>query len=215
MGGGKTQGLRDAILGQHLSLTVAAHLARVQLVSNPLARYDAEHIIQMVELVAGALVKVAPLYVSGEAGATPREIRAAELEGATVGQGGALLVLKDGRMLSGISIKRGDLRHAIAVLRSVGVPGLEQRERKPALAPSPDPLQMLERIEALTRQAGPPRELNALLATLARHAADERVANLALQLMSALHESNDDRVVLALAQLRTVLNAQAQRAKQG
>ena len=215
MGGGKTQELRDAIVGQHMSLAVAAHLARVQLVSDPLARYDAEHIIEMVEIVAGALVKVAPLYVSAGIGGEPRELAAHELEGAAVGQGGTLLVLKDGRLLSSVSIKRGDLRQAIAVLRSGGVPGLEQRARKPVAARPENQLQSLARIEELVREPLASQEVNSLLVALARQAADGRVANLAMQLMSALQQSRDDDVVVTLAQLRTALHAQAEKTRPG
>ena len=215
MGGGKTSDARDAIVGQHLSLAVAAHLARVQLLSDPLARYDAQHIIEMVQAVAAALIHVAPLHVGDAVGGARRELTVAELDGATVGQGGTLLVLKDGRMLSGVTIRRGDLRQAIVILRSVGVPGLEQRERKPGASRARDQLQTLAQIEALVRQPAAAAQVNALLVTLAREATKGRVTNLAMQLMRALQQSNDDLVVLTLAQLRTALHAEDERTREG
>jgi hypothetical protein len=52
--------LVEAISGEHLSLVVAGHLARTQLVADPLARYDGDHLMQMVEAGARALTRVGP-----------------------------------------------------------------------------------------------------------------------------------------------------------
>jgi hypothetical protein len=40
----KTQQLTDGVLRQHLALSVAAHLARTELVPEPRAVYDSEHL---------------------------------------------------------------------------------------------------------------------------------------------------------------------------
>jgi hypothetical protein len=63
-------------------LSVAAHLARMQLVPEPLAVYDSEHMNEMIDIVARALAKVTPLYVLDSSSGKPREVSAAELEGA-------------------------------------------------------------------------------------------------------------------------------------
>ena len=47
----KSQYFTDSIMGQHLALSVAAHLARTQLVSDPLAFSDAQHLSDMLDLV--------------------------------------------------------------------------------------------------------------------------------------------------------------------
>jgi hypothetical protein len=57
-----TRRLIDLILGQHVLLAVASHYARTQLAARPRAIYDPQHFIDMVELAAAALVKVAPIY---------------------------------------------------------------------------------------------------------------------------------------------------------
>lgn len=54
----KQSPVRTRILGEHLNLTVAAHLARTQLVADPLARYDGDHLLEMVNAVAQALTRV-------------------------------------------------------------------------------------------------------------------------------------------------------------
>ncbi|HEX5767811.1 MAG TPA: hypothetical protein VFX94_06215, partial [Burkholderiales bacterium] len=117
----KTQQLTDSILGQHLALSVAAHLARTQLVPEPLAVYDSEHLSEMIDVVARALVRVAPLYVRDAGSGEPRELTAFELEGALIARAATLLTLKDGRSFSSASIKRADLRQAIVILKAVGV----------------------------------------------------------------------------------------------
>ena len=211
--------LPDRIRGEHLGLCVAAHLSRTQLVADPLQRYDGQHLMDMVEGVARALVKVAPLYVRDNGVDAPRELTAAELDGAAVQEAGRLLVLRDGRRYTSMTIKRIDLRQAIAILRATGVPELhgsgarpQAQAAKPA-APVENPRVTLARIEALLR---PPLlahqldEASRALVSIARHAERGRVANLAMQLMSAVQESNEERLALLLAQLRSTLEETAQ-----
>lgn len=107
--------------GQHLALAIAAHLARTQLVPDPLNAYDAQHLRDSVEVVARALTRVAPLYVNGAADGELRQLSEAELEGAKVKNGADTLVLRDGRAFSAVLIKRADLRQAIAILKAVGI----------------------------------------------------------------------------------------------
>src|SRR5687768_6703928 len=126
----KTQHLTDSIIGQHLALSVAAHLARTQLVSDPLAIYDSQHLTDMIDIVAAAIAKVAPLYVQDPGSGTLRQLTESELEGATVKRSATNLVLRDGRTLSSVSLKRVDLRQAIAILKAVGIP--ELRTAQPA-----------------------------------------------------------------------------------
>jgi len=126
----------DSVLGQHIALSVAAHLARSQLVSKRDVRYDTEHFLEMLDVAARALLKSAAIYVRDGPGSDPRELRIDELEGATVIQCGQFVVLSDGRKLSA-SIKRSDLRDAIALLSCVGVPGLVQS--RPHEAPTSEP----------------------------------------------------------------------------
>lgn len=220
----RTPPLADRMLGQHINLTAATHIARTQLVRDPAARYDTEHLFELLDVIARALVKVATLYVR-EPNAEPRELTAAELEGAKVLEGGNYLILRDGRKVSAVSIKRMDLRQAIAVLRAVGLPELGAEPRR---APPPpgnegmrDQALELETLEGLLRAPliSPQLErANAILISLARHQNARGVAIIAMQLMSALLESRgqeelDERVPVLLAQLRAAVT-EAERAKQ-
>jgi hypothetical protein len=222
----KTEQLSESILGQHLALSVAAHLARSQLVPNPLATYDAAHLSEMLDLMARALAKVAPLYAQDPATGQPRELGLAELEGAAIRRGATIVTLKDGRTLSSVSIKRADLRQAIAVLKAVGVQELFP-PAKSAAEPGPpapnrvqDALAQLGEIEALLRPPLVESQIdraNRLAVSMARNAPQGNVANLAMQLMSALHEARGgngaaESPALIAARLRVALQ-EAERAK--
>jgi hypothetical protein len=221
----KTQHLTDSIIGQHLALSVAAHLARTQLVSDPLAIYDSQHLTDMIDVVGGAIAKVAPLYVQDPGSGTLRQLTESELEGATVKRSATNLVLRDGRILSSVSLKRVDLRQAIAILKAVGIPELRSAQparepQAPAARPELNPTQRLDEIEKLLRPPLLTQQLqraNQMLVSIARNAPQGRVANLSMQLMSALHESEAPQelpevVPLLLAQLRAALS-EAEKAK--
>ena len=214
----KTQQLVESSLGQHLALSVAAHLARTQLVPDPLGAYDGQHLTEMVDVVGNALARVAPLYVQDPKQGSARELTPLELDGAAVRRAATLLVLKDGRTLSSVSMKRADLRQAIAILKATGVPGLHRAPASSAAepkAPPPPPLpQQVAELESLLRLPliEPQVEKASRLAlAIARHARQGRVANLAMQLLSAVYEANgqgepdERRLSVALARLRAAV----------
>jgi hypothetical protein len=184
-------------LGQHLALSVAAHLARTQLLTDPLVRYDDVDPLEMVDAVASALARVVPLYVHDAAVGAPRELSPSELEGASVKRGGNRLTLKDGRSFGAVTVKRLELRQAIAILKAVGVPGLgapatPEPLDAPAAARPADPRIEFAKIEALLDSPLDPRKLEEAsrrLLAFARKAHQGRVANVATQLMSVLHEA--------------------------
>jgi hypothetical protein len=217
----KSQDLRESIVGQHLGLAVAAHLARTQLVPDPLAVYDGQHLSDMLNVVAVALARTAPMYVMDAATGEPRPLAPGELEGAAAKASATILVLKDGRNLAGVSIRRADLRQAIAILKAVGVPELMPRAPvSPNTTSKPDPAQvqqtLLALLDGVEEMLNPPlipsqmeRAKNAAL-FIARQTTDGRTANLAMQLMSALQESRGYENVpggyrMALARLRAAL----------
>ena len=213
----RTQQLISSSAGQHLALSVAAHLARTQLVPDPLSVYDAQHMSEMIDVVARALSKVAPIYVRDAAAADPRPLTPGELEGATIRRGATILALADGRSFSSATIKRIDLRQAIAILKAVGIE--ELKPRQPAAGPGPE----MPRNEKLVAQV---REVETLLEppllpghleraghhmiSIAREAPHGHVANLAMRLMSALLESRGadqlpPGVLAELARLRAAV----------
>ncbi|HEX7220187.1 MAG TPA: hypothetical protein VF280_13325 [Burkholderiales bacterium] len=192
----KTQQLTTSIAGQHLALSVAAHLARTQLVPDPLNVYDAQHMSEMLDVVARALSRVAPIYVCDAAAADPRPLTPAELETATIRRSATILVLADGRSFSSATIKRLDLRQAIAILKTVGLEELQPRgkaaERRPDEPKTQKLLAQLEEVECLLEPPLSPGHLERAghhMISIAREAPHGRVANLAMRLMSALLES--------------------------
>jgi hypothetical protein len=218
----KTQHITANILGQHLALSVAAGLARTQLVPDPLKAYDAQHLSEMVNLIGAAVAKVAPLYVKDEVSQTARELSQDEVQGAEIRRGATLVVLKDGRTLSSVSIRRGDLRQAIAILKAIGVQGLLPRAEAAQAPKASEP----ERVDALAvfadieRLLRPPLvetqvdRANALAVSIARSAPHGRIANLAMQLISVAYEVRAQpqpalhRLNLSLAKLRSALEDQ-------
>ena len=192
----RTEQLVNDIAGQHLALSVAAHLARTQLVPDPLSVYDGQHLSEMIQVVAGALARVAPLYVRDTAGADPRELTGAELEGAAIKRGATMLSLADGRTFSGVTVKRSDLRQAIAILKAVGIEELRfpQQPAEPRAQESKNAklLAQLAEVENLLRAPLVPEQVDRAgrqIISIAREAPHGRVANLAMRLMSALLES--------------------------
>ena len=214
----KTQLLSDSILGQHLALSVAAHLARTQLVPDPLRVYDGQHMSEMLDVVGNALARVAPLYVQDPKAESPRQLMEGELEGARVKRGATMLALKDGRTLSAVSVKRADLRQAIAILKAVGI---QEFSRQPqAGEPRPEPHDRLgelrERLGEVEHLIEPPLvsaqadKANSHIVFIARNAPQGIIANLAMQLMSAVPESRESEKVpadlgLILARLHAAL----------
>jgi hypothetical protein len=216
----KTQQLTEGIAGQHLALSVAAHLVRTQLVPDPLKVYDGQHLTDTLDVVGLALARTAPLHVIDPAAGEPRQLTAAEIDGAVAKRGATTLVLKDGRSLAGVSIKRSDLRQAIAILKAVGLPEIAPPPAPPKAA-EPGPGENLEAVRArFTEVEGllaPPllpaqvERAKAGAVWIARHAPHGRVANLAMQLMSALHETRGTEEIpggfrMALARLRAALH---------
>ena len=216
----RTDKLTESISGQYLSLAVAAHLARTQLVPEPLKVYDGQHLGEMLNVVAQALARTVPLQITEAVSGEKRPLSAADLDGALAKRGASALMLKDGRTLTGVSIRRSDLRQAIAILKTVGIPELAPA---PAAAPKPgaDGNGGVEALRArfaeVDRLLTPPllpaqvEQAKAAAVWIARHASQGRIANLAMQLMSALHETRGTEEIpggfrMALARLRAALH---------
>lgn len=209
-----------SVSGQHVSLAVAAHLARTQLVPHPHKVYDAQHVGEVLNVVAQALARTVTLHVTDAKIGETRQLTSLELEGAVAQRGATFLVLKDGRSLTDVSVRRVELRQAITVLKAAGLPGIAPAA--PAAAPRPDepsPAEALRarfaEVEALLKPPLIPAQVErAKVAAvwIARHASQGRVANLAMQLMSALHETRGlDETPggfrMTLARLRSALEA--------
>jgi hypothetical protein len=222
------QNLAESIAGQHLALSVAAHLARTQLAPEPLKLYDGQHLDDTLNGVALALARTAPLYALDPHTRQPRQLTPNELAGVSPRRGATQLVLNDGRVLGGVFMRRADLRQAIAVLKACGLrefapqfaAAIEQAQARRGAAASaptrPTPDELLARLAEVEALLMPP-----LLSTqvdrakagalwIARNAPHGRIANLAMQLMSALQDKRDAEDIpggyrMALARLRAAL----------
>jgi hypothetical protein len=212
-----TQALKDSIQGEHLALAVAAHLARVQLVPNALAVYDGQHLSAMLDTIGNALVRVAPVYVLDPAAGERRALNDAEVLGARVEHSARILVLQDGRRLAGVSIKRADLRQAIAILKPAGLGGMAARAGSGEKSQTgKDATSLMDRFRELEALLTPPlipaqvERAKKLAVSIARSAPHGPVANRAMQLISALEASKgtDDTpggFSMALARLGAAL----------
>ena len=189
----RTQQLISSNAGQHLALSVAAHLARTQLVPEPLSVYDGQHMSDMLDVLARALSKVAPIYVRDPAAAESRPLTPTEVEGASIRRGATILELADGRSFSSATIKRLDLRQAIAILKAVGIEELQPRgqaaEPQPREPKAEQLLAHVTEVETLLRPPLVPEQVERAgrhIISIARSAPHGHVANLAMRLMSAL-----------------------------
>ncbi len=216
----KPKELVETTVGQHLALSVAAHLARTQLVPDPLNVCDEERLVKSVDVIANALLRVTPLYTKDIRTGKSHQLSDVELQGARATNGAQNLLLSDGRILSSVAIKRADLRQAIAILKTVGMPDLagvtNLQEEQPSAGQPPDRmvwlLAQLSEIEELLMSRLPPEQVeraNSLAVAIARSAPHGRIANLAMRLMSAIQEARnggDEKTVpLMLAGLRSAI----------
>jgi hypothetical protein len=141
---------------------------------------------------------VAPLYIHDPRTGALRELTPAELEGAAVRRGATMVTLRDGRNISAVTMKRSDLRQAIAILKATGIPELlparAPRMPEPKAGP-PDLLALHAQLEAFV-QARQVEEANTMAVRIARHARHGSIANLAMQLMTAVNEAREAGPVL-------------------
>ena len=216
----KSSDLIQTTHGQHLALSVAAHLARTQLVRDPFNTYDWQHMLDCLDAVANALLRVTPVYARDMDKGEPRQLTDAELQGAKVKNAAQNLILGDGRNLSAITVKRSDLRQAIGILKAVGIPELRVRPnvKEPESSdklPSDRTARLIARIseleELLREPLAPERKKRAdrLAIDIARSAPYGHIANLAMRLMSCMHaargEGDEESLRIMLARLRSAV----------
>lgn len=212
----KTTRLAQGIRNEQVAMTVAAGLARAQLVPNPVAVYDARHLSEMLELIAAAIARVAPIHAMNPRTGEIRRLTAEELEGASFARGATALVFKDGTATAGVSITRGDLRHAVAVLKTIGFQG-DPQEHKPHTEPARAQnfavaRAEIERLVALPLAPVNIDKVNRLAMEIVRAASAGPVASCAMQLISALHRArvegatHSDAVGAALGRLQQAID---------
>lgn len=203
--------LTDSPVGQHVAFPVAVRLASFELAEDP--RHPSPTTLNR---IGRALARVVPVYLQRRGAARPRALSQGELEGSEVMHSATVLLLKDGRSLSSVSIRRRDLKRGIAVLRTLGIqePGRE-RARKSEDAPG-ELLAKVAEIEKLVRPPLLPSQMDrvsVLAVGIARSAPDGGTAHLAMRLLSALHDARkagervDTQPIEAIvARLREAMN---------
>jgi len=177
----------DKLVGQHVALPVAVRLASVVLSEE--ARHPSASTLNV---VGNALTRLVPVYLQRRGSARPRALSEGELEGSEVMHSATVLLLKDGRSLSSVSIRRRDLKRGIALLKTVGIAELgKARPRKPE-SPAAELVAKVDEIEKLIRPPLLPSQMDrvsVLAVGIARSAPDGSTAHLAMRLLSALHDA--------------------------
>jgi hypothetical protein len=215
----KTTRLAEGIRNQHVAMSVAAGLARAQLVPNPVGVYDARHLSETLEFMAAAIARVTPIHALNARTGEVRRLTDDELDGARFERGATALVLKDGTIIAGVSITRGDLRHAVAVLKTIGFQAEAEADKpgaEPARAENVDAL--VADIEGLLRLPFTPEDIdkvNRLTMKIVRAARTGSIVNHAMQLISTLHharvnmEKHSNAVDAALAALQRSIESES------
>ena len=214
----KTTRLAEGIRNQHVGMSVAAGIARAQLAPNPVGVYDARQLSEMLEVMAAAIARVAPIHAMNARTGEVRRLTEEDLEGASFARGATALVLKDGTAIAGVSITRGDLRHAVLVLKTVGFQAeadADKPDLEPARAANVDAL-VAESEQLLLLPLTPEYidKVNRLTMKIVRAARTGPIVNHAMQLISALHhararmEKHGGAVDSALAALQRSIESQ-------
>jgi hypothetical protein len=208
----KTTRLAEGIRSQHVAISVAAGLARAQLAPHPVGSYDARHVSEMLDTIAGAIARVAPIHAMNARTGEVRRLTEQDLDGAYFTRGAAALVLKDGTALASISITRGDLRHAVVVLKTIDFLTEPQADKPGTDAAEPAsfaaPLAEIEQLLHLPLAPAYIDKVNRLAMGIVRAARTGPIVNHAMQLISALHharvhgEARSNAVGAALAALQ-------------
>ena len=206
----------DVNVGQHVLLPVA-----VQLASSKLLARTPDNALGggILNVIGNALARVVPVYFQDPAVPKPRPLSEGELEGSRVMDRATMLVLKDGRTLTSVSIRRRDLRRGIAVLRTAGIPELSKGPAQKPAAPYPELMAKVAEMEELVRPPLLPSQLgrvHGVALSIARNTADDAIADLAIRLLSAVHDARsageiaDSRAIeLLVARLRNVIRDKA------
>lgn len=202
----------------HLAFPVAVQLASSELIEDQRSDRGAQHVGGMLNVIGNALVRVVPVYFQDAGVARPRPLSQGEIEGSEVMHSATALVLKDGRTLTTVLIKRRDLRRGIAVLRTTGIPQLAgKRTRKPATQHE----ELLAKVAEIERLVRPPllpsqvERVSTLAISIARSAPQGGIATHAVRLLGALYdaraagENADTRgIAMIVARMRDAIGDQ-------
>ncbi len=114
--------------GEHIALSTAAAVVYHQLIGATADAGSADDVMEVLDRVAGAIANVAPIYTSDRPSGTPRQLAPIELIHCRFERGATVLKTSFGLEYTNLSIRRGDMRAAIAILKGARV---DFRRRKP------------------------------------------------------------------------------------
>lgn len=86
--------------------------------------YDLDHFNACLNLVAGALAHLAPIFATDEATGQQYLVDELKVAEGRFQRGSTVLVLSDGSRLKGLSIRRKDAREAFVILKTIGLDGI-------------------------------------------------------------------------------------------
>jgi hypothetical protein len=104
---------------QHVPLTTAAATVRIRLSGVPPDPRNVEAMWVVLDDTAYALAQLASIYVADDDG-VPRPLKHRELLDGRFSRGAQVFKTAAGKEMRGLTIRRSDMEHAIAILKSTG-----------------------------------------------------------------------------------------------
>lgn len=107
--------------GDHIALSTAAAVVYHQVMGTTAEIAYADDIVEILDRVAGAIANVAPIYTADRPSGSPRQLAPIELIHCRFANGATLLRTSFGIEYRDLSIRRDDMRAAIAILKGARV----------------------------------------------------------------------------------------------
>lgn len=106
---------------QHLALSTAAAVVYHQIAGTTVDSDSAQDVDHVLNQVAHAIANVAPIYTADRPSGTPRQLAPIELIHCRFEGGATVLTTGFGVEYKHLSIRRDDMRTAIAILKGAGI----------------------------------------------------------------------------------------------
>lgn len=112
---------------QHLALSTAAAVIYRQITGTTAQIASAEDFDEALNVVARAIANVAPIWTADRPSGVPRQLAPIELIHCNFARGATLLVTGFGVEYRHLTIRRADMRAALAILKGAGVDFTKRR----------------------------------------------------------------------------------------
>ncbi len=107
--------------GDHIALSTAAAVVYHQVMGTTAEIAYADDIVEILDRVAGAIANVAPIYTADRPSGSPRQLAPIELIHCRFERGATVLKTSFGLEYGNLSIRRDDMRTALAILRGARI----------------------------------------------------------------------------------------------